>query len=142
MLAHEPAARSADAKAPSNRAFGFTVGGILIALAMLRTWWQGEISVLSWVFLIAGAPLVLLALAAPRTLSVANRAWMRLGVLLGHVASPIVMGLVFAAAVIPTGIAARLLGHDQLALRRREAASYWRPHRAPGIRPSDMRNQY
>jgi hypothetical protein len=59
------------------------------------------------------------------------------------VVNPIVMGLVFYGAVLPTGLVMRALGHDLLRLRRdAKADSYWIRRQPPGPAPQSMVDQF
>ena len=69
---------------------------------------------------------LILALAAPKLLAPLNRAWMAFGRLLNRIVSPIVMALLFVVAVVPTGVALRLMGRDPLRLKfDKGATTYW-----------------
>ncbi|NCU71264.1 MAG: hypothetical protein EBV56_03900, partial [Candidatus Fonsibacter lacus] len=52
------------------------------------------------------------------------RLWIKFGMLLGKIISPIVMGLVFFFVVTPIGILVRVLKKDVMGLKR-GAPSYW-----------------
>ena len=116
----------------SNRTFGvvFTIFfGVIAALPMLK-----DHPPRLWALAIAGAFLVV-ALAIPRILAPLNRLWMQFGILLGKIVSPIVLFLVYAVAVVPTGVILRLRGKDPLKRRFDPgAASYW-VHRVPPGKP-------
>ena len=73
--------------------------------------------VLALVFLI-------ITIIRPNLLTFLNRLWIKFGILLGKIISPIVMGLVFFFVVTPIGIFIRILKKDVMGLKR-EAASYW-----------------
>jgi hypothetical protein len=108
----------------SDRGFGLTVGAVLLAFGLwglLRGHGPLSIGVPS----AAGAALVILGLTAPRLLGAANRAWFRLGLLLGRIVAPLVMGVVFLTTVLPTGLIMRLVGKDPLRLRGRGDESFW-----------------
>jgi Saxitoxin biosynthesis operon protein SxtJ len=107
----------------SDRSFGLTFA-LICAAAALWTLQDGWIRPLALV--LAGTALALAALAAPRLLRWPNRAWHELGVLLGRITTPVVMGLVFLLVVTPIALIRRAGGHDPL--RRRPAppgGSYW-----------------
>jgi hypothetical protein len=50
--------------------------------------------------------------------------WIKLGILLGRIMSPIVMCLIFFFVVTPVGILIRVLKKDTIGLKR-GASSYW-----------------
>ena len=137
---HEDLHRTETKPAPSNRAFGLTVGPILVLLSLRpllahRTPW--------WGLTAAGAALLLVALVVPKTLGPLNRAWMALGDLLGRLIGPVMLGMIFYLVVTPTGWLLRLRGADSM--RRRmdpSRASYWQPRQPSGPAPETMSNQF
>ena len=55
-----------------------------------------------------------------------NRLWFRLGIFLGTIVSPIVMGLVYFLVVTPVDIFIRLLGNDLLKMsKEKNTSTYW-----------------
>ena len=117
---------------PSERSFGLLFAGVGLVLAawgFYRAWptW------LLLVFAIAGAVFALLALVAPTALAPLNKAWYGLGLLLGKVVSPLVLGAMFFLLVTPFAVVGRWMGRDELRLKKRNVASYWidRPSGAP-----------
>jgi len=128
---------------PTDRAFGLTVGGILVALALVKAFLFTGWTALAWALLSIGAALVALGLLRPPLLAPLNRAWLRLGLFLFKIVNPIVMFLIYATTVVPIGLWLRLRGKDLLRLRRDPAAaSYWIPREPPGPAPESMRNQF
>lgn len=124
----------------SERSFGFvfaTVFGIIGGLPLLDggavRWWALGVAAL---FLAA-------ALFRPSLLGPANRAWFRLGMLLGAVVTPVVMALVFFLAVTPTALLLRLFGKDPLNRRFDPSAeSYWIARDPDSDARSSMKNQF
>jgi hypothetical protein len=53
-----------------------------------------------------------------------NKLWIKFGILLGKIISPIVMALVFFFIVTPIGMLVRILKKDVMGLKR-GASSYW-----------------
>lgn len=128
---------------PSNRSFGLTVGGIFLAIAAARSWWVGELTTFVTVCLVIGAPLVILAAVAPGTLTLLNRGWMQLGVLLAKVMNPVIMFLVFIFAVTPTALIRRVLGYDTLRLKDNpKTTSYWVTRDGKREGESSLKNQF
>ena len=126
MRSHEDLTSFRAVSAGSNRKFGVTVG--LIA-AVLAVWpLVRHHHPVRWWLLAVALVLVALGLARPALLEPLNRAWFRLGMLLSSVTNPVVMGVMYFAAVVPLGAFLRLRGHDLLRLRRDPGAdSYWLP---------------
>jgi len=68
--------------------------------------------------------LLIITIIQPNLFTFLNKFWIKLGILLGKIISPIVMGLVFFFVVTPIGILVRVLKKDVMGLKR-GASSYW-----------------
>ncbi|WKZ11742.1 MAG: SxtJ family membrane protein [Gammaproteobacteria bacterium] len=113
------------------REFGLTTGGIVAVLFGLFFPWLLERPIPRWPWVIAGI-LVAWGLAAPASLRPVYRGWMKFGLLLSKVTTPLIMGIVFFLVVTPMGLVRRLAGKDSLARHFDSAASYRVPsHKAP-----------
>ena len=73
--------------------------------------------IFSFVFLI-------ITIIRPNLFTSLNKLWIKFGILLGKIISPIVMGLVFFFVVTPIGVLVRILKKDVMGLKR-GASSYW-----------------
>jgi hypothetical protein len=73
--------------------------------------------ILSLVFLI-------ITIVRPNLFTFLNTLWIRFGILIGKIMSPILMCVVFFLVVTPTGILVRILKKDVMGLKR-EKSSYW-----------------
>jgi hypothetical protein len=73
--------------------------------------------ILSLVFLI-------ITIIRPNLFVFLNRLWIQLGLLIGKIISPIIMGFVFFFVVTPVGLLVRILRKDVMGLKRGES-SYW-----------------
>jgi hypothetical protein len=60
----------------------------------------------------------------PNLFTFLNKLWIKFGILLGKIISPIVMGLVFFFVVTPIGIFVKILKKDVMGLKIGES-SYW-----------------
>ena len=103
-----------ETRVPSDRSFGYTFA---VAFALLTAWlvWQG-----SRAYLVA--LLIALAFAATtavnaRLLRPLNLLWMRLGMVLNSVVSPVVLGAIFVLLFVPIGLWFRIT-------KRRRASPY------------------
>ena len=85
---------------------------------------------------------VLITLFKPKLLSPFNKAWMLLGNLLGRVISPLVLGVIFFLIITPTAIIGRLLGRDELRLKRKAQLSYWIDRKSPSPRGDSFNSQF
>ena len=111
-----------DIKIGSNKSFGivFFIVFLLIALYPLFNeqnlrFWSLVISI---IFLILG-------LLNSKILTPLNKLWFKLGILLGKIASPLVMGLIFFVVVTPIEIIMRILKKDLINLKKNNNKTYW-----------------
>ena len=137
---HEVFSREETAVAGSDRTFGLVMAGALAAVTLLSGWHGGKL----WPWTCGLAVLFLArALLRPALLNPLNRAWLRFGLLLHKIVSPVVMALIFYGTVWPTGLVMRMLGKDLLRLKRQpDAASYWIMRQPPGPVPETMKDQF
>jgi len=137
---HETLTREHTAKASSDRSFGIVFAIVFCVIGFWPALDGGSVRVWS---LILAAALAVVAGVRPRLLAVPNRLWLKFGALLHQIVSPVVMGLIFFAAVMPVGLIMRLLGKDPLGLGfDRGAKTYWVLRDPPGPDPKSMRNQF
>lgn len=115
------------------REFGLTMGGMVAVLFGLFFPWLLERPTPWWPWLVAGV-LVAWALAFPVTLRPVHAGWMRLGLLLSKVTTPVIMGVVFFLVVTPMGLVRRLAGKDALARRFDGSATYRTPSPKPAAK--------
>tara|TARA_B100000989_G_scaffold84853_1_gene60884 strand:- start:3464 stop:3769 length:306 start_codon:yes stop_codon:yes gene_type:complete len=54
-----------------------------------------------------------------------NKFWMNLGLILGIVISPIILGIIFFFIFTPTAILMRLIGRDELKIKINQKSSHW-----------------
>jgi hypothetical protein len=124
----------------SDRSFGLVFAGFFTLLGLYNGWYGGQ----AWSWLIVVAALFLaVALIRASLLQPLNKLWTKLGLLLGAIINPIVLGLLFFLVFTPIGALARLLGKDFLGLKRKpEAESYWISRDPPGPEPASMKDQF
>lgn len=125
---------------PPNDRFGYLFATIS-ALAVGYFYWQEAIF---WVVLfgIAATGFLLAARFAPGVLAPLNRLWFQLGLLLGRIVSPVVLGIIFFLMISPVALLTRLFGRDPLLMKRRAAVSYWIERNPPGPKPDSFKNQF
>ena len=140
MATHEDFSRTHDVKASSNRNFGWVFTAVFLVTALWPLlsgrsprWWS----------LVAAIVFLLITLFAPALLALPNRLWLRFGVLLNRIISPIALAFLFYVVVTPMGAVMRMFGKDSLRLQRGKAdGSYWIKRDPPGPRPDSLNNQF
>jgi hypothetical protein len=141
-------ARRDDAEMGSDRSFGLVFASVF---ALIGTWpalglgWPPRLdpSALRLWSLALAAGFLAAALLYPSLLHGLNRLWFAFGSLLGRVMSPVIMGLLFVVAVVPTALVMRLVGRDLLRLKiDRQSKSYWLVRDPPGPARDSMSNQF
>lgn len=136
---HEDLSRGQDIVGPSDRAFGVTFAVVFGLVGLWPLLWGGTARLwalgLSVAFLLA-------ALVFPWVLAPLNRVWLKFGLLLHQITTPLILGLIFFLVVLPIGLVMRALGKRPLQLHpERTAVSYW-AHREAPVEPGSMRNQF
>ena len=139
-MGHESYERREEIKGSSERSFGIVFAVVFAVIGLLPLLFGGQARLWS---LAVGAVFLLCAFVLPRLLAPLNRLWLRFGLLLHRIVSPIVLGIMFFGVVTPTGLLMRLLGKDPLRLKfERGAASYWIDRVPPGPAPEGMKDQF
>lgn len=126
-------------KLPSERRFGLVFSLACLAAAGY-CWIRAPQATLPLAAI--GAALGLTGLLRPALLTPLNRAWFRLGLLLGRIVSPLVLGLIFYGLLTPIAWTSRVLGRDALRLKKQSNASYWIERRPPGPTPQSFKHPF
>ncbi len=146
---HESFAERRAVRGATDRSFGLTVGGILLAIGIVRLF-DGTPAIpirqmATLALLAVGAVLAGVAMVHAAWLAPLNRLWTGLGLAMGKIVNPLVMLMIFAVAFVPLALAMRLAGRDALAFRwRRDGRrrSDWIVRSPPGPAADTMINQY
>jgi hypothetical protein len=137
---HESLVRDESVKGSSDRTFGLVFTAVFLIVGAFPLLSGGTPRL--WSFGVA-AVILIIALAAPRLLAPLNRAWMKFGLLLNSIVSPLVLGVLFYLVFLPIGGLIRLFGGELLRLRLQpDAKSYWIERQPPGPAPETMKNQF
>lgn len=137
---HETGSHAAPVQMGSERSFGIVFAVVFAIIGLFPLTGGGEIRL--WAMGAATAFLVV-ALVQPRMLRPLNILWFKFGMLLHHVVTPVVMGLLFFGTVTPIGLLMRAAGKDPMRLKRDpQATSYWIDRAPPGPAPETMKNQF
>ena len=99
----------------------FSIVFLLVALYPLT----GGEGLRLWGMLIAVAFLGL-AVIAPKVFKIPNLLWFKIGLILGSIVAPVVMGIIYFTVIMPIGLAFKLLRKDVLQQNKDDTSkSYW-----------------
>ena len=111
-------------KISSNRSFGLLFFIVFIVIAFWS--FRGNIEQIKFWSLGLSLIFLILGLINSKLLNPLNKSWHYLGILLGMIVSPIVMGIIYFLVVSPIGFVMRFLGKDLLRLKsNKNIKSYW-----------------
>ena len=126
-----------EVKLPSNRKFGLFFTTIFLLASSYSHYIDSEVMI--YIFgIICGIFLIITIINADALLPL-NKLWMKFGILLGMIFTPIVMGIIFFVVVTPIAIIIRLLKKDLLNLKFNKNNSYWIEKNE---QKSKMKNQF
>ena len=139
MASHESLQVHRATRHGSNRSFGLVFAGFFTLVSLwpllrhepLRLWALG----IALVFFALG-------LFASDWLAPLNRIWFKLGLALHAVVSPVILGLLYFAILVPFAKILRWRGHDVLRLKQSDAATYWIARDPAGPRAGAMTKQF
>ncbi len=112
-----------EVKLPSNQKFGFFFAAIFL-LASSYLYYVGSEVMVYILVAICGVFLIVTIINADALLPL-NKLWMKFGILLGKIVSPIIMGIIFFGIFTPIAILMRLSGRDELRLRFKKKKTHW-----------------
>ena len=112
-----------EVKLPSNKKFGF----FFTSVFAIATGYFYMYAVFTWAYVLASTMVVFFGVTVLRAdfLLPLNMLWMRLGLLLGMIINPIVLGVIFFGLFTPIAFVMRLRGRDELRLKFKKKTSHW-----------------
>jgi predicted membrane metal-binding protein len=138
---HENLQRQEKIKGSSDRSFGLLFAAVFALAALLPLlrsphqprWWAAIIAI----------GFALVALLWPKRLALLNRLWLKFGLLLHAIVSPVMLALIFYVAVVPVALLKRVFGNDSLRLKAdRAAKTYWIARDPADSALSSMKQQF
>ena len=137
---HENLNGEEEVKVSSDRSFGIVFTLVFLAVGI---WVVSGGQSNGWFFFVSAALFLVVTIARPSILGPLNRAWAKLGLLLGQVFNPILLGVVFFLVVTPIAVIRRLLGKDSLHLKSKSnLESYWIDRSPAGPKFGSMTKQF
>ena len=128
-------------KLPSNRKFGFFFTSVS---ALLGAYFLKEES--NWIAYVMFAITMLFLLATlikSDALLPLNKLWMQLGLLLGMIVSPIILGIIFFGLFTPMSLLMKLFRRDELRLKLvADRNSHWKKRDADDAQTNTFKHQF
>lgn len=121
MQGHNVAIPELDKK--GLRHFAFVTGGIVAGLfGLLLPWlFNAGLPLWPWIFF---SVFVLWGLILPATLRPVYRGWMRFGMFMSRITTPLIMGIVFYLIITPVGLVRRTFSADPMKRTLDDSDSY------------------
>ena len=110
-------------KLPSNRKFGFFFTAVFLIASFYSYYINSEL--IFYTLSTIGGIFLIVTIINADTLLPLNKLWMKFGILLGMIISPIIMGIIFFGIFTPIAILMRLSGRDELCLRFKKKKTHW-----------------
>ncbi len=141
MQTHEPVTSFRKVTLGSNRRFGLAFGVLFAILGVWPLFHRSGSP--KWGLIALSTAILTAAILRPHWLMPLNRAWFKLGLALGRIVNPIVMGILFFGAVVPLGWYLRRKGEDLLRLKlNSRAGTYWIEREPRTLAPDSMKRQF
>ena len=116
--------KTSELQLPTNKKFGFFFAAVFLVAATYFYINNASSSVVSTLSVV-GLSFLVATLVNPDVLLPLNKLWMRFGLLLGMIISPIVMGIIFFGLFTPMSLTMRLFRRDELRLRFKNKKTHW-----------------
>ena len=124
---------------PSNRKFGFFFTCVFAVAAAY--FFNSPNITLAYSLIAASLLFLVITLVKNDILLPLNKLWMRFGILLSMIVSPIVLGIIFFGLFTPIAMLMRLSGRDELRLKFAQKASHWISRGEP-IKSESFKHQF
>ena len=112
-------------KTGSNRSFGIVFS---VFFALLAIYFFYKFKNINYVIIFLSLSFLILGLLNSKVLTPLNILWLRFGLFLGKIVSPVIMAIVFFVVVTPLALLAKLVNKDFLGLDKKKNIkknSYW-----------------
>jgi len=131
--------KSPEIKSASNHKFGFFFSTVFLLVFLYSYYIDSEIMV--YIFGTLCEIFLVITIINAKILLPLNKLWMKFGVLLKMIASPIIMRIIFFGIFTPIAILMRFSGRDELRLRFKKQKTHW-INRKNLIKIDSFKNQF
>ena len=110
-------------KKVNNRSFGILFFIVFLLIGLYPILNEGKPNIY---FLLLSLPFIILGLLNSKFLTPLNKAWLKLGEILGMIIAPIIMAIVYFVILTPISLLVRILGKDLLSIKfNKKLETYW-----------------
>jgi len=127
-------------KLPSNKKFGFFFSAVFTILTCYLFIYS--ISLFAFISAFLGIVIIALTIFRSHYLLPFNKLWMKFGILIGLVVSPLVLGILFFLIFTPIALFFKLIGRDELNLKLNSKNSFWKKRDATEVSANSFRQQF
>ena len=126
---------------PSDRKFGYFFTFVFAVATFVTLVIYGKL-LLGMAAASVSFGFLLTALTRPSLLRGLNKSWAYIGLLMGLIISPVVLGLIYFGMFTPLAVVLRLKGRDELRLKNKNLKSNWIVRDPSGPAPESFKDQY
>ena len=132
--------KSSDIKLSSNCKFGL----FFTAVFLIIGWYFFSVEITNFSYVSFGVATIffLVTIVNAKLLLPLNKLWMRFGLLLGMIFSPIVFGIIFFGLFTPISLLMRLFGRDELRLKLKSRDTHWKSKEITDSQSNSFNNQF
>mgnify|MGYP005675757525 FL=1 len=132
-------AKYSEIEIPSNKKFGYFF--TLVFMIITGYFFANKSLNLAYIFGTISAIFFIITILKADLLLFLNILWIRFGLLLGMIISPLVLGILFFVLFTPMAMLMKLYGRDELRLKFKKKITYW-ILRDNQIMPDSFKNQF
>ena len=129
-----------DLELPSNKKLGFFFSAVSFLIGFY--FYLNNSALPAYTLFSLGLLLLAVTFVKPDLLLPLNKLWMRFGLLIGMIVSPIVLGIIFFGLFMPIGFFMRFIKRDELRLRFNSKSTYWISRDISLIKPHTFKHQF
>ena len=125
---------------PSNKKFGYFFSAVFFLIAIYFVY-QDE-RIIGSLLCSLSLSFILITKFKDYLLLPLNKLWMRFGILLGKIISPIILAILYFVMFAPIALGMRLFQRDELQLKSLDFESFWKPRDKDMFHKSSFTQQF
>lgn len=125
---------------PTDRSFGLFFSFVFSVIGVYLYFKNIELA--SYFFFSISVFLLVVSFLWENKLRFLNKMWLKLGLLLGAIVSPIVLGVLFFFIITPFAILLKVIGRDELELKTIPRDSHWKRRKNEVYIEDNFKNQF